>query len=334
LPPEVEYTLPLTLSNNQYLRNNDIVRYRTFFPHNKFTGRTTIIQAFNARAQKRAFRSDYDIFHPTYYDPYFLPAIGQKPFVLTVHDLTYEKLGITPPRNDWAVEGMRRLAPKAARIIAVSENTKNDLVECLQIAPDKIEVIYHGCSLQPHKEKTLSLPKRFLLFVGERGGYKNFAKLAEAFARLRTTDPDLKLIACGKAFSAEETAFLGQLNIAEQVLQYSVNDSSLAELYASALAFVYPSVYEGFGIPILEAFTCGCPVVLSQSSCFPEIAGKACEYFDPANVDSIEEAIRQVIDNVPRRNELIALGKQRITLFSWEKTAQQTVEVYRSVLNI
>ncbi len=294
-------------------------------------GQTSFIKFFNNQLQRQHFKTDYDIFHPTYYNPYFLDYIGSKPFVLTIHDLTHEKQGWSTKWNDWSIKGKKILAEKAVRIIAVSENTKKDIVELLNIHPDKITVIYHGCNFVPNREKKMHLPERFILFVGERGGYKNFINLAKAFSQLCKSDNELRLIVAGKPFSADEQALLKSLSIDENTIQLFAGNEELAELYASALAFVFPSTYEGFGIPILEAFTCGCPVILSDASCFPEIAGNAGAYFDPLSVDAMVEAIKKIIDDSSYRNNLIQAGTERAKLFSWEKAAAETLQLYKSI---
>ena len=120
--------------------------------------------------------------------------------------------------------------------------------------------------------------------------------------------------------------------VRDKVVQMSVNDQLLCELYRRALVFVYPSLYEGFGIPILEAFACQCPIALSQASCFPEIAEKAAAYFDPYSVESIANTLLQVIKDKEMRTQLIAAGKKRLYLYSWDKAAQQTEEVYNKIM--
>lgn len=177
--------------------------------------------------------------------------------------------------------------------------------------PSKIDVIYHGCSLQSTISKpNLHLPQRYILFVGDRTSYKNFQRLAEAFSIIHQTDAHLHLICAGKPFSKAESELISRIGIASHTLRISVNDQHLKELYNRALLFVYPSYYEGFGIPILEAYTCNCPVALSQASCFPEIAENAAAYFDPFSVSSMAEAIKSVIYDEAERTRLILAGKK------------------------
>lgn len=328
----IDYDLPVAFSNNFYLKNPPITAYKTFFPHSKFVGQTTFIKFFNNRLQQKHFNSAFDLFHPTYYDPYFLNLIGDKPFVLTIHDLTHEKYGLKTKRDDWSIKGKKIVAERAAHIIAVSENTKKDIVELLHINPDNIKVIYHGCSLNPNQQAEMDLPGRFILFVGERSGYKNFERLAKAFALSMQSDPELTLICAGKPFSGAEQSLLQSLNIHNNTLCFTAGNAELTTLYSSALAFVFPSLYEGFGIPILEAFGCGCPLILSDASCFPEIAGDAAAYFDPLNVDAMAEAIKQVIDDASYRTHLIQLGTARANHFSWEKCAKETSQLYEQLI--
>lgn len=230
------------------------------------------------------------------------------------------------------IQQKKEIITKANHIIAISEHTKKDIIETLGISPQKIDVIYHGCSLQSTISKpNLHLPQRYILFVGDRTSYKNFQRLAEAFSIIHQTDAHLHLICAGKPFSKAESELISRIGIVSHTLQISVNDQHLKELYNRALLFVYPSYYEGFGIPILEAYTCNCPVALSQASCFPEIAENAAAYFDPFSVSSMAEAIKSVIYDEAERTRLILAGKERIKLYSWEKATRQTELVYRKV---
>ncbi len=273
------------------------------------------------------------VFHPTYYDPYFFKYIGNAPYVITVHDMIYERYPDLLPNAEEVIAQKRKTILGANRIIAISENTKKDVIEMLGIAPEKIDVIYHSTSMKPHVgPHRLTLPQRFLLYVGDRDAYKNFRRLAVAFARIRQTDTQLCLVCTGRPFKSHEMALFSELGINGFVMQIKASDRDLAELYARAECFVYPSLYEGFGIPILEAWACCCPVVLSRASCFPEIAGEAGCYFDPFSEESIAEAITSLLCNEDERCRLVAAGSERLKLFSWEKAARATEAVYRKVL--
>jgi glycosyltransferase involved in cell wall biosynthesis len=173
----------------------------------------------------------------------------------------------------------------------------------------------------------------YLLYVGLRGGYKNFEGLLRAVAASPMLRADYDVIAFGGgSFRSSETAMISQLGFGDgRVLQMGGGDSLLGELYAHADAFVYPSAYEGFGFPPLEAMTQGCPVVASNTSSMPEVIGDAGEFFDPGSVEDIRRAIEAVVYSRDRGQELVRLGYARIKMFSWEKCASETMAVYRSL---
>jgi glycosyltransferase involved in cell wall biosynthesis len=227
-------------------------------------------------------------------------------------------------------EVKKKLLTKAAKVIAVSENTKKDLVEVFDIEEDKIVVIYHATNIQP--VGVANLPAKYLLYVGSRNDYKQFIPFVEATAELLKTENISLLCSGGGEFTTEENEAIHKLGISHLISQRKVNDSELKTLYQNTLAFVYPSKYEGFGIPILEAFASDCPVVLSDSSCFPEVAQNAALYFDPESQISIADAVEQIIKNADLRADLITKGRKRFADFSIEKMTQQTLAVYESVI--
>jgi glycosyltransferase involved in cell wall biosynthesis len=294
--------------------------------------------ASNERLTQKLLQSNrFQLFHPTYYYTEFLDYSGNIPYVLTVHDMTHERLS----DSFAAIEDIEQtIAVKteairhADHLIAISEHTKKDIMELLNIPEEKIDVVYHSTNMQvPKGQPRMKLPERYLLYVGDRAPYKNFDRYIEACSRLHQEDKDLYFICTGKKFRAHELEQFNRLGIADRVMHIYASDRELAELYHRAQLFVYPSRYEGFGIPILEAYACQCPVVLSRASCFPEIAGEAGEYFDPLSTDELTEAIRRVLYQPERRTELIALGGERLKRYSWEKAARETEAVYRKVIN-
>jgi len=146
-------------------------------------------------------------------------------------------------------------------------------------------------------------------------------------------DAELQVICSGGgSFTPDEASFLKGLGLNGRVRQHTVNDDTLAELYRRAAAFVYPSIYEGFGIPVLEAFACRCPAVISESSSLPEVGGDATAYFNPKDESSIEHAVHKVIYDDGLRERLRSKGYERLKKFSWEKTSKETIELYKSVL--
>ena len=281
---------------------------------------------------------DFDVFHPTFFDPYFLKHLHGKPFVLTIHDLSqelypeYAPLTVTMPRDT------ESLVSHASRFIAVSKSTKNMFVEYYGVDADLVDVVYLGPTF--NKDTIISRvynihqgSKPYLLFVNIRGGRKNTYTCLAVLKKL-IIEYNLDVVcAGGGSFSKEEIIFFQNHGIADRMYQYSVNDTQLAGLYKGALAFVHPSVHEGFGFPILEAFACGCPVILSNASCFPEVGGDAAVYFDPKSVQSIRDAVYRVLYDDKLRNTMICNGYQQLKKFSWDKCAEETKNVYLKVLS-
>lgn len=275
---------------------------------------------------------NFDVFHPTYYDDYFLEYIGNKPFVLTIHDMIYE---IFPEMlGDLQLTiNKANLARKASHIIAVSEKTKKDIIDILSIPEDKISVIYHSSSIEPYTvDEPLDLPDNYILYVGERSLYKNFMFFVRSIISILNNKEDLFVVCTGRPFSQEEENIFITLGVEKRFIQCSVDDDCLYELYNRASVFVFPSYYEGFGIPILEAFKSSCPVVLSSSSCFPEIAKDAALYFNPKSSVEIKTQIENVLDNNHIRSFLVEKGKERAASFSWDIASRKTVEVYERIL--
>jgi glycosyltransferase involved in cell wall biosynthesis len=222
---------------------------------------------------------------------------------------------------------------RADHIIAVSENTKKDLMDICGVKESKISVIYHGYSTIEDFDKTsLKLPSRYILFIGNRKRYKNFYFFISSLKIVFKKDQFLKLIVAGSPFSSEELTFIKEQGLEDYIIFRKANDIDLACLYSNAQAFIYPSIYEGFGMPILEAFSYNCPVLLSNTSCFPEIAGDAVIYFDPKNIVDISDKIISVINNTSLREDLILKGRKRLSEFGWNKATQRTFEVYKKVI--
>ncbi|MEO6729196.1 MAG: glycosyltransferase family 1 protein, partial [Candidatus Dojkabacteria bacterium] len=219
-------------------------------------------------------KNDFDVFHPTYYDSYFLKYL-KKPLVTTIHDMTYERL----PEYFWVMDALtteKRLSiERADKIIAISETTKKDLLKYIDTDEKKVEVVYHGIDLEtPLKFETVKdLPKHYLLFVGDRSGYKNFYLLLNAFEKLSKKNPDIHLVLTGGGkLVGADVEIITRLKLKNKVHHYNVTDEQLNFLYHNTLLFIYPSLHEGFGLPILEAYKAKCPILLSDTDCFKEIA--------------------------------------------------------------
>jgi glycosyltransferase involved in cell wall biosynthesis len=318
-----EASLPEFYSDNEYFS-----RGKTFLTRRSFKGKVRIMTALNHMSAVRACRDGFDVFHPTYYRPYFLESL-QRPFVLTVHDMIHEMYP-QHVRDDGTVSNKKVLCQRASRIIAVSSNTKTDLCRLLDVTPEKVTVIHHATSLRYGGSPRLH-ERPYLLHVGGRSGYKNFSALLAAAAPLLIRH-DLDLVcAGGEDFSRTELETIKKKGIVDRVRCFAALSSrQLTSLYHFASVFCYPSLYEGFGLPLLEAFACGCPVAASGSSSIPEVAGEAAELFDPRSVESITAAIERVLTSSSRSGNLVAAGRLRLSQFSWTRAAAQTMEVYGS----
>lgn len=286
----------------------------------------------NDKALARAFRECcFDVFHFTGAHPvrdHWHKVLGKRPIVATVHDLIPE---IVYGRKDVRLF-RRKLFRDATHLIAISENTKKDMKRLYDVPDEKITVIPLGYLKQEVDAPVEPpIPSPYILFVGRRGGYKNFPFFAEAIAPiLKTTD--LTLFCTGDSFTADEMVLFERLGIAEKVQQRFIEDEQMPSLFRNALTFVYPSLYEGFGISILDAFSAGCPVILSNCSCFPEVGGDAALYFDKGDAETLRTHILNLMKGKVLRETLIEKGQKRAELFTWEKCAERTAEVYRKVV--
>ena len=278
-------------------------------------------------------RGDFDVFHPTFFDDYYLPYLKGKPFVLTIHDMTPELFPQYFKKNNSQIVLKRKLAVKASAVIAVSESTKKDIIGILGIPEEKVTVIYHGGPESKQVEEPPVVDFPYFLFVGGRGGYKNFSALLDGFALFHRQRTDVRLVCTGHPFSQSETERIQSLHLADCITQIKASDKTLANLYAHAMAFIYPSLYEGFGMPILEAYAYGCPVILNKRSCFPEIAGDAAIYFD-TNEDGvpIAESLTFAANlSSEQRQQLIALQKKQLHKYSWQRSSLQLSQLYASL---
>ena len=327
---EFEALLPMRYCENRYITETYGREFEKFsFPHN-YRIRRRLYGIVNDVVAKRAVKYDeYEIFHPTYYNPYFLDAIDkrEKPLVLTIHDMTFERYPQNVLIYDRTIQQKKRLISRADRIIAVSENTKRDIVDILGISPSKISVVYHG--YKPVAESAPQLFDRYVLYVGERKGYKNFMPWLLSIRDILVADKNLKVVCTGKPFTKKELSLFANCGIADRLVHISANDAQMVSLYRHALCFVFPSLYEGFGIPILEAFANGCPVCLSNASCFPEVAGGAALYFNPDDAQSMQDALKELLSSMALRDELRARGALRALDFPIEKMVEGTCDVYR-----
>ena len=278
-------------------------------------------------------RQEFDVFEPTFFDPYFLPYLKNKPFVLTVHDMIPELFHFH--KDDIQVVNKKLLCPLASAIHVPSMRTKEDLVNILNVDPAKIEVIGHGSPpiKASEAEPQRLIEKPYLLYVGERGGYKNFDLLLREMSILIRKNPDLNLICTGHPFDYDERHLLVDLGLTEHIHSFFVTEDAFYSLYHHAVAFVYPSAYEGFGIPILEAFVYESPALLNNASCFPEVGGDAALYFDINQEGHLAEQVTFLLQcGEDVRQEIINRGKKRAEKFSWNDSAKKMMRLYERLI--
>lgn len=274
-----------------------------------------------------------DVTHSTYYGTQ--NRGGARARVLTVHDMIHERLGEWPGNPVPAMKA--RAVASADHIICISRATRDDLCEILNVRPEKTSIVYHGAYKLPLPIGVGPTPAEqgpFVLYVGQRYRYKNFDVLLDAFGQSRWLRSECRLIAFGgKPFSAAELVRAESVGIKRDRLIHLVGDDSLlAAHYASAHAFVYPSLYEGFGFPLLEAMGLGCPVITARTSCLPEIAGDGAIYFDPLDASDLAWQLERLDDDKLLRESMRRAGFERVRKFTWFGCASGTLESYKTAL--
>lgn len=319
------------------------------------------------RSYNRVALEQPDVIHPTYYYS-SLRHLNERidiPTVLTVYDLIHEKFPRQMDPYGKQIRLKQNALQRADAIVCISESTRRDLLNHYAVPEDRVEVIYPGCEFTPvtvttgeaatfrggdlgtvacdtHQgsrngttELACELPgsQRYLLYVGERSFYKNFDRTLQAFSRIAPRFPELELKCVGgKPFSHAEKQRMVELKIERRVTRLPhVPDQQIQSIYSAATALIYPSLYEGFGIPILEGMSCGTPVLTSNRASMPEVAGDGAILFDPYSVDEIAETMRQIGEDESLRQTMIRKGLARAARFSLSHSAQRMAEIYRAV---
>jgi len=334
--PHFENALHKFYTDNKHLQTYSFSKFSSFINLPYFRGKARI-NKFLVNQQQQTINKllrdgKYNVFHPTYYDTEFLKYLPKnKPFVLTVHDMIHELLLDKLENIHKETTDKQVLIPKASHIIAVSENTKQDILSLYpKINADKISVIYHGNSLKNSNSLKTKLTYRYFLYVGLRNSYKNFNWLLQNIAPYLKKNQLNLVCAGGEYFNDAELLLIKQLNIEDQIHHVSISsDLYLVSLYKNAIALIFPSLYEGFGIPILEAFSCECPVILNNNSSLPEIAKDAALYFNVENPEGLLNHMNN-IQGIEVRNRLIEKGKLQLKNYSWEKSVQEHLKIYQS----
>jgi glycosyltransferase involved in cell wall biosynthesis len=279
-------------------------------------------------------RPHVDVYHPTYYYPARLPTEPGPPMVVTVVDMIPELM------PELFVKGNPHLAKHdyvrhASAIVCISDSTRRDLLRIYGPLDARVEVIPLGVSpnFRPGQTHHGPLPDDYIVYVGSRAPYKDFGVAAEALAAIRSTRPALSLVVVGGGrFTKAEQANLERLSIEGLVHRVEATDAELPALFGGARAFVFPSRYEGFGLPTLEAMACGTPAVLANSSSHPEAGGDAALYFEPGDAAALAAQVLRLVDDADLRAALVAKGLERAAGFTWQRTAARTRDVYAKVI--
>ncbi len=277
------------------------------------------------------------------------PILPGCPTVVTIHDLSFMRYpqAFPPMQRAYLHSQVRRSARAARRVIAVSQATRQDVVDLFGVAPERIDVVYNGVDASfcpaPAGEvdafrRRAGLPARFILHLGTLEPRKNLVRLVQAFAQVRAHDagqPPVKLVLAGGKGWDYDAIFA---EVARQGLEQAVlfpgfiADLELAWWYRAAAVFVYPSLLEGFGLPVLEAMACGAPTVTSNLSSLPEVAGDAALLVDPTSVEALAAALLRLLADADLASELRSRGLAQAARFPWSRTAQETAAVYRRAL--
>jgi glycosyltransferase involved in cell wall biosynthesis len=286
-----------------------------------------------------------ELFHAT---EHLLPPLRGVPSVLTVHDMIFKLFPEhQKPLNYWYLNATMPLyCRRADAIITVSESSKRDIVTHYGLEPAKVTVVHEAAAQEfvpaPPAEKDevrrrYGLPETFLIHVGVIEPRKNLKRLVEALQRLRDGGTRIPLVVVGGKGWLYDDFFrrLAELEVRDSV-QFTgyVPSDDLPRLYSAATLATMPSVYEGVGLPVLEAMACGVPVVCSNASSLPEVGGQAARYFDPYDVEAIAQTLLTVWADAGLRAEMSAQGLLQATRFSWDRAAEETLAVYNKILPI
>jgi glycosyltransferase involved in cell wall biosynthesis len=304
--------------------------------------RAFILTGVTLSAPYRTSIEHADLFHGTdSLAPYL-----KTPTVITIHDLstTLFPQHHTRMHRLFARLSLPRMARRASAIIADSESTRQDVITHLHIAPSRVHAIHlavNHSQFYPRDPiearskiaQALNITTPYILAVGTLEPRKNLITLLEAYGQLSTDAPMLVLAGARGWVDSPLFAAVQRLGLTQRVhFTGHVADELLPSLYSAAQVFVYPSLYEGFGLPVLEALACGTPVITSNTSSLPEVAGDAATLVDPHNPDQLAEQLQHILSNQNKRTELSVRGPARALQFTWQRTAQLTMDVYRQVL--
>lgn len=311
---------------NYHLKKFDNKR-RLFFPSNLNFIKKTMMNINDKLFSSSLNKYKPDIFHTTYYSK--KERYLNIPKILTVHDLTHEKIS-----KDKKFLPKKESIESSDHIICVSNSTKNDLQEFYNVSDNKISVIYESSGISTNlinKSNITKNLKPFLLYVGSRHGYKNFDNLVIAFSNSEFLKNNYNIIFFGGGkINQDEKKIISDLKIEKNLIFTEGSDKNLANLYSRCEAFVYPSIYEGFGITLLEALSFNTKIICSDIPPFKEVCGDAAIYFNPKSFEDIKSKLENCLKN--KINYSFDYKEEILKNFSWKKCAEETFEVYKKNL--
>ncbi|QJD98465.1 glycosyltransferase family 4 protein [Mucilaginibacter robiniae] len=289
-----------------------------------------------------------DLFWSPHYNVPLLPIKGKKR-VVTIHDVYHLAFSsqLSLPQRVYAKLVISAAVKLSKRIITVSNFSKNELIKYTAVPATKINVVHNGVNSDAkigninELQFKYKLPKQYLLYVGNVKPHKNLRKLLEAYLLLdKALQEQYKVVIVGKkdGFITGDTALFNwieeQPGLANKIIFTGfVADEDMNSLYHYASVFVFPSIYEGFGLPSLEAMVNNCPVAVSNASCLPEVCGNAAVYFDPLNAQNIADSITRILTDDQLKNELVAAGKKHVAEFTWQQAIKQHISIFNELLS-
>lgn len=326
--PQENWECTAIASSSEYIKRIALMKYLPYI----FRGQTVLMEYLNRPYTNRVIRKgQFDVFHQTNFGTYCLESLGNKPMVTTYHD---SNLSTIDPHPE-IVERQRISLERANAIVCVSNNTKTDMLNLFHLDAQKVKVIYHGIT-RPDLNVIPAqrvINEDYILYVGRRSAYKNFRNFIVVFSELHLKYSRIKVVCTSNEFSKEEILQFKDLGIEDSMIHIAADETTMLRLYRDALFFAFPSFYEGFGMPILEAWSCGCPVVLSDASCFPEIAGNGGLFFNPKSREEMLHQFNALLFDSCLREKLVSNGYERLKQFSWEKCAEEHMQLYRTLLH-
>ncbi len=331
---EIDLKITSQVHKNEYLKkipNSCLVgNFFTFLPH-KLNFITENFNHFNARLFIKKFQPN--IIHETYYSK--KKYYSNLKTVCTAYDMINEIYPNYSPNFKYVYQIKKDTFKRANKIICISNKTKEDLIKYFDVETHKIEVTHLSSTFENYKLEKSNY-KKFndcLLFVGSRYGYKNFERFLSAYSKSNYLKNNFRIIFYGgEKPNSYDYKVINKNNINfKNILFFNDLDFSLSYMYSNVLALIYPSMYEGFGIPILEAMTLGCPVISSNGGALREVGGDGLQYFNPNEIDDIKNKLENFLNSENFIKEKVNYGFERSKKFSWKKCAEETLSIYKKI---